>query len=404
MYIRRTLESTIKKAAQQFPAVVLTGPRQSGKTTLLKHLFSETHRYVSLELPDTRATALEDPRGFLAFYPSPVIMDEIQYAPELLPYIKEVIDQDRQKYGQFLLTGSSNILLMESVTESLAGRAAILQLLPLSFSEIADQADRVLPWEHYGPPTTDDLLGQQQMWPLFLRGNYPEPHANSDLDAELWHASYVQTYLERDVRSLRQVGDLSQFQSFLRALAARNAQLLNLSELARDLGIAVNTAKAWIGVLEATFQVMILRPYHANITKRLMKTPKIYFMDPGTLCHLTGLKDPDHARHGPLGGLLLETAVVTEVIKRQLHRGLEPRVYFWRTSAGSEVDLIVEYKGQLIPIEIKLSSTPRPRMAGSIHAFRKDMGKRAQPGYVVHTGREILPLPNAVKALPFREL
>ena len=176
----------------------------------------------------------------------------------------------------------------------------------------------------------------------------------------LWHASYLQTYLERDVRSLRQSGDLTLFQNFLRALAARSAQLLNLAELARDLGIALNTAKAWLTVLEATFQVIILRPYFANVGKRLVKTPKVYFADVGTLCHLTGLKDPAHAAAGPVGGAIFETAVLMEIIKTLCHRGEEPQVYFWRTAAGAEVDIVVAAGGQLIPLEVKLAATPRP--------------------------------------------
>lgn len=202
----------------------------------------------------------------------------------------------------------------------------------------------------------------------------------------------MQTYLERDVRSLRQVGDLTQFQNFLRAVAARSGQLLSLSDLGRDLGIAVNTAKAWLSVLEATFQVFILRPYFANVGKRLVKTPKIYFSDVGTLCYLTGLKDPEHARLGPLGGAIVETAVVSEVIRTLAHRGEEPRVYFWRTSAGAEVDLVVDLGHRVVPLEIKLSATPNRAMARDIEAFQRDLGERAAKGFVIHTGDARLPL------------
>jgi len=187
----------------------------------------------------------------------------------------------------------------------------------------------------------------------------------------LWHASYLQTYLERDVRSLRQIGDLTLFQSFLRALAARSGQLLNLTELARDLGAAVNTAKAWLSVLEATFQILVLRPYFANIGKRLVKTPKVYFTDTGMLCYLTGLRDAEHAALSPMNGVIFETAVLLEIVKTLWHRGEEPQVYFWRTSAGMEVDILVETRGRLIPIEVKLSATPRPAMAAGIMAFAR---------------------------------
>lgn len=214
----------------------------------------------------------------------------------------------------------------------------------------------------------------------------------------------MQTYLERDVRSLRQVGDLTLFQGFLRMLATRSGQLLNLTEMGRDLGIAVNTARAWLSVLEATFQVIILRPYFANVGKRLVKTPKVYFTDVGTLCHLTGLKDPGHAASGPMDGSILETAVLSEIVKTLVHREEEPRVYFWRTSTGTEVDIVVETGERLIPVEVKLSSTPRPAMATGIKSFREAFGNKILNGYVVHPGDIRLPLGQEVIALPFSEL
>jgi predicted AAA+ superfamily ATPase len=400
-YIERSLQPVLKQAAREFPVVVLTGPRQSGKTTLLKHLFGERHAYVSLEPPDVRAAAVSDPRGFLDMYPPPAIFDEVQYAPELLPYVKERVDARRDKAGQYLLTGSQNLLLLERVSESLAGRAAILRLLPLSFREIAGAPLAPFPWEA-GPahskrptPSTKDL------WENLLRGGYPEPVANPRRDISLWHASYAQTYLERDVRSLRQIGDLTQFQNFLRALAARNAQLLNLTDLSREMGIAVNTVKAWLSVLEATFQIILLRPYFANVGKRLVKTPKVYFTDTGTLCHLAGLRTADHAASGLMGGAILETAVVMEIIKGYRNRGQEPQVYFWRTAAGAEVDVVVQTEERLIPVEVKLSATPNLGMARGIEAFRRDFHKRAAKGYVVHAGDVRLPLGPDATALPF---
>jgi uncharacterized protein len=200
------------------------------------------------------------------------------------------------------------------------------------------------------------------------------------------------------------VGNLTQFQSFLRALAARTAQLISLSDLARDLGVAVNTIKAWLSVLEATYQIIVLRPYHANIGKRLVKTPKVYFADVGTLCHLTGLEDPQHAAKGPMGGAIMETAVLSEIIKTLTHRAIDPQVYFWRTSSGSEVDIVVETGARLVPIEVKLSSTPRPAMAASIAVFQKDFRDKVMPGYVIHPGDIRLPLGNNVTALPFSDL
>jgi predicted AAA+ superfamily ATPase len=403
-YLQRSLEPVLNRAVVEFPAVVLTGPRQSGKTTLLKHLFSETHGYVSLEPPDVRAAAAADPRGFLALHPAPVILDEVQYAPDLLPYLKEAIDARRQEQGLYLLTGSQNLMLMAQVTESLAGRAAILRLLPLSHREIRGEPEKPLPWERpLGQPSSQGCA-LRDLWTGFLRGGYPELSVEPNRDIPLWHASYLQTYLERDVRSLRQIGDLTLFQNFLRALAARSAQLLNLAELARDLGVALNTAKAWLTVLEATFQVIILRPYFANVGKRLIKSPKVYFSDVGTLCHLTGLKDPEHAATGPMGGAIFETAVLTEVMKTIIHRGQEPQVYFWRTAAGAEVDIVVAEAAELIPVKAKLSATPRPAIAQNIAAFRKNLGERATEGYVIHPGEVRLPLAPKVIALPFRDL
>jgi len=403
-YIHRTLEDALKRAASEFPAVVLTGPRQAGKTTLLKHLFGRTHGYVSLELPDVRAAADTDPRGFLEMNAPPVIFDEVQYAPELLPYIKERIDARRDEKGLYLLTGSQNLLVMERVTESLAGRAAALKLLPLSAREARGFPSAPLPWEPGGGVVPEGPLSFQGLWQQLLRGSYPELAVEPRRDVALWHSSYVQTYLERDVRALRQVGDLTLFQSFLRALAARSGQLLNLADIARDLGAAINTVKAWLSVLEATYQVVVVRPYFANVGKRLVKRPKVFFTDTGTLCHLAGLKDAEHAASGPLGGMIFETAVVAEVLKALAGRGEEPTIFFWRTSSGSEVDLVLDVGGRLVPIEAKLSTTPRPAMADGIKAFREALGKRVARGFVVHPGDVRLPIAPGVEALPFAAL
>ncbi len=403
-YLRRSLEPVIRKAAAEFPAIVLTGPRQSGKTTLLRQVFGETHGYVALDLPDVRASVASDPRGFLDAHESPVIFDELQYVPELLPYIKERIDARRDVPGQYLLTGSQNLLLLQGVTESLAGRAAMLRLLPLSRREAAGRPDSPLPWEGGGADNVPTFSSPTELWADILRGGFPELAAAPDRDASLWHASYVESYLERDVRSLRQVGDLTQFQSFLRALAARSAQLLNLTDLARDVGVAVNTAKSWLSVLEAGYQVFVLRPYFANVGKRMVKSPKVYFADTGTLCYLTGLQSPEHAVAGPMGGALMETAVISEVLRTLTHRGTEPQLYFWRTSTGTEVDLVVKSGTELVPVEIKISATPRPAMAESISAFRADVKESTAGGYVVHPGTVRTPLGSDAVSLPFAEL
>lgn len=384
--------------------VVLVGPRQSGKTTLLQHLFGAERPLVSLETPDMRAAAVGDPRAFLDLYRPPVVFDEIQYAPDLLPYIKEQVDAHRDQPSQFILTGSQNLLLMQQVTESLAGRAAVLKLLPLTLREVAGEPGRPLPWEVERPAPGEQEISYGEVWEQILRGFYPELIKNPGRDARLWQASYVQTYLERDVRNLRAVGDLTLFQNFLRSLAIRAARLLNLSDVARDVGIAVNTARDWLAVLEASFQVFLLRPYFVNLGKRLVKAPKVYFTDTGLLSYLVGLREVEHAAAGPMASALIENLVVAELFKTSLHHGEEPALYFWRTAAGSEVDVVVERQSRLIPVEIKASATPRPDMARAIAAFRRDFGDRAGGGYVIRPGKIVLPLGNGVLAWPFAAL
>jgi uncharacterized protein len=403
-YVPRSLEPVLRRAVREFPAIVLTGPRQSGKTTLLTHLFGRTHRYVSLDPPDVRAAALSDPRGFLDLYPAPVILDEVQQAPELLSFIKARIDRNRERRGAYVLTGSQNLLVAQHVAESLAGRAGIFRLLPFSLRE-AERRRGISPlWQARPRWVSPPAVHGPALWRSLVRGSYPEVVVEPSRNASRWLASYVQTYLERDVRMLRQVGDLSLFLSFLRLLAARSGQLLNLADISRDLGVALNSAKAWLSVLEATYQVVVVRPYFANVGKRLVKTPKVYLTDTGVLCYLMSLGDAAHAAAGPVAGAIMETAVLGELVKEQFGQGREVRVHFWRTSTGSEVDFLVEHGGALIPIEVKASSTPRPAMAEGIHALRRDLGKRVGPGYVVHVGESLLPLGEDVTAVPFGSL
>ena len=275
----------------------------------------------------------------------------------------------------------------------------------MSKREVQRTPDLPLAWEttRQAPDATTQTMNSSTtgLWDGILRGNYPELISQSNRDARLWHASYVQTYLERDVRNLRNIGDLTLFQTYLRALANRSAQLLNLSQLARDVGISVSTAKDWLSILEASFQIFILRPYFINIGKRLVKSPKVYFMDTGLLCYLVGLRDIEHAAEGPMGGAIFENLVVGDIYKTLVHRGEEPAMYFWRTAEGVEVDLILEIQSKLLPIEIKLSATPRTEMANSIRNLQKNFGERVLSGYVVNPGNMVLPLRGGVISLPF---
>lgn len=393
----RHLATQVAAAAEQFPAVAMTGPRQSGKTTLLRATFGERAGYVNLELPDVLALAKNDPRAFLAAHPPPVIFDEVQEAPELLPYVKARIDERRDTPGQYFLTGSQNLLLNERISESLAGRVAMFQLLPLSRRELDGASPGGFPRASHEAASLD----RQELWTSLVRGSYPEVALDPSRDAWLWNQSYIRTYLERDVRSLRQVGDLTSFQNFLRALAVRSAGLLNLHALSRDLGIAVNTCKAWLSVLEATYQVIVVRPYFENVGKRLVKTPKVYFTDTGTLCSLAGLRDPQHAMEGPMAGAIFETAVLSELVKQAWNRGEEARIWFWRTTAGVEVDFVLEREQRLTPIECKTTSTPRREFAQAIEVLRAELPNKTDTGYVVHPGDAAVALSEHVRTLPF---
>lgn len=405
MYLERTIERHVHAAAGEFPVVVVTGPRQAGKTTMLRRVFGGNAGYVSLDVPDVRAAAIADPRSFLAAWRPPVILDEVQQAPELLPYLRAAVDEDRELPGRYILSGSQNLLLLQRVTETLAGRAAILRLLPLSMRESVGMPHAPLPWEQ--PPRPDrpasinPSCAYGGLWDRLVRGFYPEMVAHPSRSASRWYASYVQTYLERDVRAVRQVGDLSAFQAFLRSLAARTSQQLNLSEVGRDVGVPAATCRTWLSVLEATHQIAVVRPFFANLGKRLVKSPKVYFMDVGMVCHLCGITSSRQAADGPMAGALFETAVVVEAIKSAHHRFTEPRQYFWRTAEGREVDMVLETADGLTPVEVKVGATPRPAMASGIEAFRREYGSQATRGFVVHTGDTVLPLGPHALAIPF---
>jgi hypothetical protein len=368
------LARTILKAMKSFPAIVVTGPRQSGKTTLLKMLFSKTHRFVTLEDPDVRIRAKEDPLHFLEQYEPPVIIDEIQYVPELLSYIKTRIDQ-RRKPGQWLFTGSQNFILMQGISQSLAGRAAVLSLLPFSFSERIGQGEisrEVATWlkELNSGQKCDDKVSLSE---VILRGNYPEIASKRSVDRQLWCGSYISTYLERDVRNLAQIGDLSQFERFLKLCATRTGQLLNLSELAKEIGMSVPTVKRWLSILETGYQVYLLYPYYKSVGKRLVKSPKLYFNDTALASYLLGLHDRETLINSPNFGNLFETMVVTDFLKRFLHSGQMPSMYYMRTRDGLEVDLVLESDQKLHLFEIKSAMTILPKHASSLSKINSDL-------------------------------
>ena len=335
--IPRVLTSTIQRLAKGFPVLVLTGPRQSGKTTLVRDTFPDKP-YVSLENPDTRLFACEDPRGFLARYLDGAVFDEVQRAPELLSYIQGIVDEQRTP-GRYILTGSQNFALSRHVTQSLAGRAGIAQLLPLSGSELVAEGLLASGLDHW----------------LFT-GGYPALRSTSVTPSD-WFASYVATYLERDVRDLTSVRDLITFQRFLRLCAARTGQLLNLSSLATDCGVAQSTATAWLSILEASYIVFRLTPHFANFGKRLIKSPKLYFHDTGLAAFLLGIQTPEQLATHSVRGALFETMVVAEYLRARWNRGNVANIYFWRDSTGNEIDLLLDEAGLLRPVEIKSGQT-----------------------------------------------
>ena len=333
--IKREITSLVLKLAKGFPALAITGPRQAGKTTLARAAFPDKP-YVSLENPDMRELATQDPRGFLAKYPDGAILDEVQNCPPLFSYLQEILDSSKQT-GRFVLTGSQQFGLIQGITQSLAGRIAMVQLLPFSCHEA-----------YGGKPLSLD----ETMW----RGAYPPIH-DRKVDPSQWYANYMQTYIERDVRKLVNVRDLTSFQRFVRLCAGRVGQLLNLSQMGSEAGITHNTAKAWISILEASYVVFQLQPHHRNFNKRLIKTPKLYFYDTGLAAWLMSIRESAQMETHPQRGAMFENWVVSELLKSRFNHGLPANLYFWRDRAGHEVDLLIENSNQLIPVEIKSSQT-----------------------------------------------
>ncbi len=374
--IERTLAKKLKEAAKQYPVVTLTGPRQSGKTTLVRMTFPD-YDYRSLEEPDNRAFALEDPRGFLSQFAETVILDEIQRTPDLFSYIQAIVDT-RDISGQFILTGSQNFLLLQKVSQSLAGRCAVLHLLPFSLSELKQRRPLSVNIIGRKLPSKNRSLNDEFSSILF-KGFYPRIHDKS-LNPVDWLGNYFQTYIERDVRDVLNVGDLETFSRFVRLCAGRNGQLLNLSSLANDCGITHTTSKRWISILEASFIVFLLRPHFKNFSKRLIKSPKLYFLDSGLLCYLLRIRSAEDLRIHALYGSIFESYVISELLKNYMNRGEEHAIYFWRDSTGNEIDVLIDEGDKLIPMEIKAGQTVASDFFKGIRLWKKltaDIGQEA---------------------------
>ncbi|MCD4749696.1 MAG: ATP-binding protein, partial [Thermoanaerobaculales bacterium] len=372
-----------RAAASRMPVVTLTGPRQSGKTTLVRHVFPD-HYYVSLERPDERSRALSDPLGFLARFRRGVILDEVQRAPELLSYIQVEVDRDDSP-GRFILTGSQNLLLMESVSQTLAGRTAVLRLLPLSFSELFSR--EALSPERLDVPTEVGDPPSQDMWTTLRAGFYPRIH-DRGLPPDSWLADYRRTYLERDLRDVLRIMDLDAFDRFMRLAAARTAQELNLTSLADDVGISQPTAKQWLTVLRVGYIVTLIPPHHTNFRKRLRKRPKLHFLDTGLCCHLLGINTAQVLENHPLRGSILESFVATEIIKSFENSGRQAPLYHWRDATGHEIDLLLDFGDHLLPIEVKSGRTVRGDSLNTLRWWVDLEGNPNTSGVLVHGGND----------------
>lgn len=385
--IARHLSRTLRAVAKEYGVVTLTGPRQSGKTTLVQAAFPR-HDYASLEDPDNHAFATEDPRGFLGRFRGRVILDEIQRVPDLFSYIQGIVDSE-DRLGRFILTGSQNFLLMQRISQSLAGRCAVLHLLPFSRAELTgaplrEAARLVAPRKRAGQGKPG---APASLFETLFTGFYPRIH-DKHLDPQRWLAGYYQTYLQRDVRDLLNVGDSESFGRFARLCAGRSGQLLNTSSLAADAGISHTTARRWLSILEASFIVYLLRPHHRNFNKRLVKSPKLYFVDTGLLCYLLRVRSPEELVTHAARGAIFETWVVGEILKNYHNRGVEPDIYFWRDSAGHEIDLLIDEGASQIPVEIKSGQTVAGDFFRDLDYWRTLAGQPDASAALVYGGDE----------------
>jgi predicted AAA+ superfamily ATPase len=367
MLLPRKAAAIILEKSTQYPVVAITGPRQSGKSTAAKFLFSKKP-YLSLEDLDHRRFAHEDPRRFLEQFPDGAVLDEVQHSPELFSYLQTCVDSNK-KNGLFILTGSQQFSLTAKITQSLAGRVGFVQLLPFSFQELMNAKSE--------PSQLENML---------FTGFYP-PIYDRNIPPQSWYSDYVMTYVERDIRQLIHIQDLRTFHRFLQMCAVRTGQLLNLSSLAGDCGITHNTAKAWISVLEASYIVFLLSPHFKNFNKRLVKSPKLYFYDTGLACLLAGIQTAEQLLTHPMRGALFETWVATELIKQRFNLGLLSNIYFWRDSQGHEIDFLIEQGERLIPLEVKAGKTIASDYFSGIEYWQHISGQN-QAGYLIYAGNQ----------------
>ncbi|MBU0609579.1 MAG: ATP-binding protein [Armatimonadetes bacterium] len=403
MYLPRTLEAFARQASGQFPVLLVTGARQVGKTTFLRHLSEPERTYVSLDDPLVLDLARRDPALFLQRFRPPLLIDEIQYAPGLLPHIKMQADELRQP-GLVWLTGSQQFHLMQGVSESLAGRVAVLHLSGLSRREAMGEGASAQPFL----PTPEQLrerertsasLDLKTLYRLIWRGSLPAIATQLAMDHDLFYGSYVQAYLQRDVRALARVGDEQAFLRFLRVSAGRSGQLLNMADLARDADIAPNTAKSWLAILQTSGIAYLLQPYHTNLSKRLVKAPKLYFLDTGLCAYLTQWSSPETLEVGAMSGAILETWVISELLKGYWHNGREAPFYYYRDRDGRELDLLIVQDGLIHPLEIKRTASPGPddlRAAAGLRTLAEPLG----PGGVICLAQQPLPLDRDNTGIP----
>ncbi len=390
MYIEREISQEIKIATEFFSSLILTGPRQSGKTTLLKHIFPKAS-YVSFDDPVQREYAMSDPRGFLDQFSesmNKVILDEIQYVPELFSYLKMIIDNDRNISGKWIMTGSQHFAMMKNISDSLAGRIAVFSLLPLSYTEIISSKKK-----------SDIKHIEEFLW----NGSYPEVVVKPQIRSH-WILSYIQTYIERDVRQIVTVENLTQFQQFFSICATLLSKEINLSNISKDCGISVPTVKRWLSILEISFITFKLPPYHTNLKKRLVKSSKLYFHDSSIVAYLTRHQTQSDLFNGAMGGAFFENFIISEIKKIQNNNKNNAfDIYFWRTRDGMEIDLIIEYADKLIPIEIKKTATPTKTHARHLERFItfENHSKRVENGYIVCTVKEKIAISKNITAIPW---